>query len=60
MESKPKARLDNALVLQWRTPMCGSTYNGLVRPSDWLSEKITVIDENWFERMSKRKLFYQP
>ena len=38
----------------------GSTYNGLVRPSDWLSDKITVIDENWFERMSKRKLFYQP
>ena len=35
-------------------------YNGLVRPSDWLSDKITVIDENWFERMSKRKVFYQP
>ena len=40
--------------------MCGSTYNGLVWPSDWLSDKITVIDVNWFERMSKRKLNYQP
>ena len=39
--------------------MNGSTYNGLVRPYDWLSDKITIIDVTWFERNSKSKLIYQ-
>ena len=38
--------------------MCGSTYTGLVRPSDLLIDKICIIDVNWFERMSKKKITF--
>ena len=38
--------------------MCGSTYNGFVRPSDWLIDNISIIDVNWFERMAKNEITF--
>ena len=38
--------------------MFGSTYNGLVRPSEWLIDKISIMDVNWFERMSKKEITF--